>query len=64
MSTATSAKRRLVAGERREDGGRGGERPVDALGGVVRRGTPGAGVDPDRRRDIACGDAEPAMGRS
>ncbi len=54
-------QRRPVAVERREDGGRGGERTVDPLGGVVRRGAPGAGVDPDRRRHVACGDAEPAV---
>ncbi len=55
-------QRRRVAGERREHGGRGGERPVDAFGGVVGGGAPGAGVDPDRRRHVPGGDAESAAG--
>ena len=54
-------ERRPVAAERREDGCRGGERPVDSLGGVVRGGAPAAGVDPDRRRDIPRGNAEAAV---
>ena len=52
---------RPVTVERREDGGGRRQRPVDALGDVVRRRAPGAGVDPDRRRHVAPGDAERAV---
>jgi hypothetical protein len=55
-------QRRLLAGDRREDGGGGGEGPVDALRDLVRRRAPGAGIDPDRRRDVARRDSEPAAG--
>src|SRR4051794_5936628 len=41
-------------------GGRG-ERAVDALGDVVRRGAPRAGIDPDGGRNVAPRDAEGAV---
>ena len=52
---------RAVTVVRREDGGGRRQRAVNALGDLVGRRAPGAGVDPDRRRHVAPGDAERAV---
>ena len=57
-ATSASSGRRLRAARRRRPWR---QRPVDALGDVVRCGAPGTGVDSDRRRDVPRGNAELAV---